>query len=84
MKNSFSTEYLNIFIPILITVLASFLFSVTDTFFISTLGEAQLAGIGLIFPIIILVLAILGSLSTSIGINVSRAYGANKKERLKI
>lgn len=84
MKTPFLVEYKNIFTPSLVTILAAFMFSTVDTFFIAKLGEKQLASIGLVFPLIIFGIILLNALSNSVSINVSRAFGANQKERVKI
>lgn len=77
-------DYIKIYISIFINNLILFTFIVTDTFFVSHLGENQIAGLGLMATFITFVAVIFESMSAAVSVRVSKAYGGKLKERVNI
>ncbi len=69
--------------PMTIGLLANMLFNLVDTFFISMLGESELAAMAYTYPLVFFVTG--SSMGMSIGVSsvVSRALGAGKPEEVR-
>ena len=81
---SITKEYISILIPLILTVFASFMYSIIDSYFISLLGEEQLAGIGLVSPMNFLMISLAYSVASGVGIILSQAHGGNNLSRIKL
>ena len=64
-------------------MLGMILFTLVDTYFISKLGETQLAAIGFIFPVIYIFGSIAIGISNGASILISKAIGANDQNQVK-
>ena len=84
MKTNFYKDYFNIFFPLFFVFSFELSNSLINTFFISSLGENQLAGVGLAFAFKLFIIVTFSSFASALSVNISRAYGSNKTERMKI
>jgi len=84
LKTNFYKDYFNIFFPLFFVFSFELSNSLINTFFISSLGENQLAGVGLAFAFKLFIIVTFSSFASALSVNISRAYGSNKTERMKI
>ena len=66
-------------LPIMAAMVIHTLFNVVDTFFIGRIGPEAIAALTLSFPIVFLMIAFAGGISTGVTSLVSRFIGANNK-----
>lgn len=64
-------------------MIAMFLYNITDTYFISQLGEEVFAGFGLMSPIILFTIILFNATSSAVTIHIGKAFGANRISRIK-
>ncbi len=83
MQKSTLKEYWHIFYHSLAASALGLIMQLTDTYFISQIGSEQLAAMGLAMSFSIFVWAFLGSLVGASQVNISKAFGANLKKRLR-
>jgi putative MATE family efflux protein len=64
-------------------MLAIILFNITDTFFVSRLGDDALAAMGFTFPVVMLIGAISTGISTGAGSLLARAMGSGDRRAMR-
>jgi putative MATE family efflux protein len=84
MNTPFIKEYLNTLIPIFSALFVVFILNITDSFFISTLGQEAIAGYGLAMSLMLFVVSTMSSVSQAVSVFVSKSNGAKKINRQKV
>jgi len=64
-------------------MIAMFLYNITDTYFVSMLGEETFAGFGLMAPLVLFTIILFNATSSSVSIHIGKAFGANRITRIR-
>jgi putative MATE family efflux protein len=83
LEGSISRHMLRLALPNMGGMLAIIIFNLTDTFFVSRLGDDALAAMGFTFPVVMLIGAISTGISTGAGSLLARAMGAGDRAKMR-
>lgn len=83
LTGSIPRHMLRLALPSIAGMFSFTIFNLTDTYFVSQLGTTALAAMGFTFPVVMIVGAISGGMSTGAASLLSRAKGANNHHRMQ-
>jgi putative MATE family efflux protein len=83
LEGSIPKHMIRLALPSIIGMLSLVIFNITDTYFVSQLGDNALAAMGYTFPVIMIVGSISSGISAGASSMLSRAKGANDNHLMK-
>lgn len=82
-EGSISRHVLRMAPPMAVAFLATMIFNIVDTWFVSQLGDEPLAAMGFTFPVVMLIHAIAMGIGLGVSAAVSQAYGKGDRRRIR-
>lgn len=84
LEGDISPQLRHLAIPMVWGILSINLFTIADTFYVAQLGTQQLAAMSFTFPVVLIYLGFLFSLSVGTSSIVARAFGRGDMDKVKV